>query len=374
MTDVAVGPDFRPDEAQETIARLASEVLDGDADTPERLWKALGQAGLLTLGVPAGLGGAGLGVPETAVVLTEIGRRAAAVPALSTLALGVLPVARWGTAEQQRDLLAGVAEGAVLTAAVAEPGDPLPERPRTTAAADWTVTGVKTGVPDADRAHRILVPARTAAGGVAVMVIDPASPGVTLEAPPRSAGVSPGSAGGSLGSVGLGGCTVRLDAVAGQPLGGNTDGRCLADLHRFALAGACALGDGALAGALGLTAGHVRTREQFGRPLATFQAVAQQIADVYVIARTLHLAAVAACWALGSGRPADDDLAVAAQWLTAEAPPALRTCHHLHGGLGLAADYPLHRHTALVRDLVRFVGGSEHCLQRLGERLAQRPE
>ncbi|RSM55825.1 acyl-CoA dehydrogenase [Actinoplanes sp. ATCC 53533] len=376
-----MGPDFRPDEAQETIARLAGEVLDGDADTPERLWKALGSAGLLTLAVPAGLGGAGLGAPETAVVLTEIGRRAAAVPALSTLALGVLPVARWGTAEQQRDLLAGVAEGAVLTAAVAEPADPLPECPRTTVAADWTVTGVKTGVPDADRAHRMLVPARTAAGGVAVMVIDPASPGVSLEAAPGSAGVplagAPGSAGvslaGSPGSAGAGGYTVRLDAVAGQPLGGNTDGRCLADLHRFAIAGACALGDGALAGALGLTAGHVRTRQQFGRPLATFQAVAQQIADVYVTARTLHLAVVAACWALGAGRPADDDLAVAAQWLTAEALPALRTCHHLHGGLGLAADYPLHRHTALVRDLVRFVGGGEHCLQRLGERVARQP-
>lgn len=357
MTDVAAGPDFRPDEAQETIARLAGEVLDGEADTPERAWRALGGAGLLTLAVPTGLGGAGLGVPETVAVLTEIGRRAAAVPALSTLALGVLPVARWGTAGQQRDLLAGVGEGAVLTAAVAEPADPLPELPRTTAAADWTVTGVKTGVPDAGRAHRILVPARTAAGGVAVAVVDPASPGVTLEPAPGSAAAS--------------GYTVRLAAVPAEPLGGNTDGRCLADLHRFAIAGACALGDGALAGALRLTAGHVRTRQQFGRPLATFQAVAQQIADVYVTARTLHLAVVAAGWALGAGRPADDDLAVAAQWLTAEAPPAVRTCHHLHGGLGLAADYPLHRHTALIRDLVRFLGGSEHCLQRLGGRVAQ---
>lgn len=367
MTDGAVGPDFRPDEAQQTITRLAGEVLDGNADTPERAWKALGQAGLLTLAVPAALGGAGLGVPETALVLTEIGRRAAAVPALSTLALGVLPVARWGTAEQQRELLAGIAGGAVLTAALAEPADPLPTAPRTIAAANGTVTGVKTGVPDADRAHRILVPARTAAGGVVVMVVDPASPGVSLEP-------SPGSA--------QSGYTMRLDAVAGQPLGGDTGGdtggRCLADLHRFAVAGACALGDGAVAGALELTADHVRTRQQFGRPLATFQAVAQQIADVYVAARTLHLAVVAACWALGAGGPADagradSDLAVAAQWLTAEAPPVLRSCHHLHGGLGLAADYPLHHYTALVRDLVRFLGGGEHCLQRLGDLVARRP-
>jgi 3-oxo-4-pregnene-20-carboxyl-CoA dehydrogenase alpha subunit len=339
----AVGPDFRPDEAQETIARLAGEVLDGNADTPERVWKALGQAGLLTLAVPAGLGGAGLGATETALVLTEIGRRALTVPALSTLALGVLPIARWGSDEQRRDLLAGVGEGRVLTAAVSEPGEPMPERPRTTATADWLVTGVKVSAPDAEQAHRILVPVSTAAGGVAVAVVDPAAPGVTVRP-----------------------ATVRLDAVAAEPLGGAD---CLADLHRFAVLGACALGDGALAGALRMTAGHVRTREQFGRPLATFQAVAQQIADVYISSRTLHLAVLAAAWALGAGRDADHDLAVAAQWFTAEAPPAVRTCHHLHGGLGLAADYPLHRHTALIRDMVRLLGGGEHCLQRLGGRL-----
>jgi alkylation response protein AidB-like acyl-CoA dehydrogenase len=354
-----VGPDFELDDAQEAIVRLAGEVLDGTMDTPDRLWKALGQAGLLTLAVPASLGGAGLGVLATGLVLGEIGRRAATVPllstpALSTLALGVLPVARWGTAEQQRDLLAAVGEGRVLTAAVSEPGAPMPATPRTEVTAGWTVTGTKTAVLDAEQAYRVLVPARLPGGGVVVAVVDPASPGVSLRRTPSSAGAAE--------------YTMRLDAVAAQPLGDDTGGRCLADLHRFAVAGSCALGDGALAGALRLTAGHVGTRHQFGRPLATFQAVAQQIADIYVSARTLHLAVLAACWGLDAGDPgqAGDDLEVAAYWLAAEALPALRSCHHLHGGLGLAADYPLHRHSTLVRDLVRHLGGTEHRLQRLG--------
>jgi 3-oxo-4-pregnene-20-carboxyl-CoA dehydrogenase alpha subunit len=350
-----VGPDFALDETQDDIVRLAGEVLDGNADHPDRLWKSLGQAGLLTLAVPATLGGAGLGPLETALVLTEIGRRAAAIPALSTLALGVLPVARWGTPEQQRDLLAGVGEGRVLTAALAEPGDPLTVAPRTTATADWRVTGVQTGVRDAEQAYRILVPVSTApgSGATAVVVVDPAAAGVTLLRTPASGDIPE--------------YTVRLDDVAAEPLGGG--GRCLADLHRFAIAGACATGDGALAGALRLTAGHVGTRQQFGRPLATFQAVAQQIADVYVTARTLHLSVLAAC-----SRMDDDDLWVAAHWLTGEAPAALRSCHHLHGGLGLSADYPLHRHGALLRDLVRLLGGAEHCLRRLGGRVVHRPE
>ncbi|GIE75119.1 acyl-CoA dehydrogenase [Actinoplanes philippinensis] len=345
--------DFRLDETQDAIARLAAEVLAG-SDKP---WADLGQAGLLTLAVPERLGGAGLGVLETALVLTEIGRRAVDVPALGHLALGVPAVARWGAPAQQDDLLTG----RTLGAAIAEPGDPLPAAPRTTLGPDGTVTGVKTGVTAADR---LLV----TVAGPAVVIVDPAAPGVTLtggilylhDAPVQLLG-GDGSGPPRGEAAERGGARERGGAVASAD--------CHADLHRLALAGACALGDGALAGALTLTAEHVRTREQFGRPLATFQAVAQQIADVYVASRTLHLAVTSALWRLGTGRDAGDDLDIAAQWLTAEAPQAARTCHHLHGGLGLSADYPLHRHTALIRDLIRFLGGGEHRLTVLGERV-----
>src|SRR6266540_1283089 len=113
---------FVYDETHQAIAQVPAEVLDGTgADLPERTWKALGQAGMLALAVPSWLGGEGLGVLETAVLLTEVGRRAVAGPALATLALGVLPVARWGSREQQEDLLSGVAGGGtVLTAALRE--------------------------------------------------------------------------------------------------------------------------------------------------------------------------------------------------------------------------------------------------------------
>ena len=98
------------------------------------LWKELGQAGLLSLALPAWLGGDGLGVLDTAVLLTEVGRRAAPVPALATLMLGVLPVVRWADRDLQQALLAGVAAGdTVLTAAVREPSDPMPPAPATTA-------------------------------------------------------------------------------------------------------------------------------------------------------------------------------------------------------------------------------------------------
>jgi alkylation response protein AidB-like acyl-CoA dehydrogenase len=341
---------FALDETQQVIAQVAGEVLDSTgADSPDRAWKALGEAGMLSLAVPTWLGGDGLGVLEIGVLLAEVGRRAVAVPALATLALGVLPVARWGSREQQQELLSGVAGGVVLTAAMREPSDPMPATPATTATADLVIFGTKIGVPYAEQAHRILVPVSLAAGGTAIALIDPTAPGVSLSRTPSSSGAPE--------------YTLRLEGASAC---GVLGGARVEDLCRYAIAGACAVGDGVLAGALALTTAHIGSREQFGRPLAAFQAVAQQIADVYIASRTLHLATISASWRLGTAEPSGGDLDVAAYWLAHEAPAALRTCHHLHGGLGLDISYPLHRYSALTKDLVRFLGGAEHCLRRLG--------
>jgi hypothetical protein len=277
---------------------------------------------------------------------------------LETLALGVLPIARAGTEVQRRELLGAVTDGAVLTAGVHEPSASLATAPRTTAVAlggdtadGWIVTGTLLGVRSAAEAYRVLVPVSLDAGS-RVLIVDTTAPGVTVT-PTRS-------------SAGLPEATVRLDQVRvgpGSLLGGSERAAgALDELYRCAVVGACALGDGLVAGALGLTADHLRTREQFGRPLAAFQAVAQQVADVYLASRTLHLAGRAAAWRL---EPAD--VAVAGYWLAERALPALHTCQHLHGGLGMDISYPLHRYYAQARDLARFVGGVHGAERRLAE-------
>ena len=157
--------------------------------------------------------------------------------------------------------------------------------------------------------------------------------------------------------------TLRMDQAPIESVLGPAE--CVQDLYRLAVAGACALVDGAVAGALALTRDHVATREQFGRPLAAFQAVSQQIADVYIASRTLHLATVSACWQLSEGRDQGADLDVAGYWCAEQAPESVRICHHLHGGLGMDVTYPLHRFSSLVADLVRFLGGAEYRLERL---------
>lgn len=366
--------DFALGETQQAVARVAADVLGqrapaapgrpgtatAEAAYDTALWKELGQAGLLSLALPAWLGGDELGVLDLAALLTEVGSRAVPVPALATLALGVLPVIRWGDRELQQALLAEVGAGdVVLTAAVREPSDPMPSAPRTTATLSEgasAVSGVKVGVPYGAAARWILVPASFAAGGTGVVIVDPFADGVTLRRTPSSAAAPE--------------YTLRLDeAPVSHVLGGGADGRIVADLYQLAIAGACCVADGALSAALALTTAHVRSREQFGRPLAAFQAVAQQIADVYIAARTLHLATLSACWRLETGRAAGSDLDVAAYWLAEQAPAALRSCHHLHGGIGMDVTYPLHRYSSLVRDLVRFVGGTDYRLDQLGARV-----
>jgi 3-oxo-4-pregnene-20-carboxyl-CoA dehydrogenase alpha subunit len=372
--------DFDRTESQQAVAAAAAEVLDRSRPAGKlpvgpgtrefaTQWKELAQAGLLALALPDWLGGDGLSVLDTAVLLTELGRRAEPGPALATLMLGVLPVTRWASRDVQQTVLAGVAAGdTLLTAAVREPSDPMPLVPATTVTLDGvprsglgtvelgTVSGTKAGVPYAAEARWVLVPASFAAGGVGVVLVDPAAPGVTAVRTPSSSGEPE--------------YTLRLDrAPVAHLLNAGLDGRDVADLGQLALAGACGLADGLLAGALGLTTRHVGSREQFGRPLATFQAVAQQIADISITARTLHLATLSACWRLDTGRDAAADLDVAGYWLAEHGPPALRACHHLHGGLGMDVSYPLPRYSALVKDLARFIGGAEYRLDTLAARV-----
>ncbi len=343
--------DFTLAETQQAVADLAAEVLAA-ADP----WKELARAGLLQLGVP-----------ETTVLLAEMGKHASAdsLKALATLMTGALPVARWGDAALQRELLPAIASGElILTAALREPSDPAPPIPATTVT-EGKITGTKIAVPHADQSHRLLVPASmiVASSGqiapetghdhggaaTAVVLVDPRAPGVGLTRTPSSSGQPE--------------YTLRMDQAPIESVLGPAE--CVQDLYRLAVAGACALVDGAVAGALVLTRDHVATREQFGRPLAAFQAVSQQIADVYIASRTLHLATVSACWQLSEGRDQGADLDVAGYWCAEQAPESVRICHHLHGGLGMDVTYPLHRYSSLVADLVRFLGGAEYRLERL---------
>jgi alkylation response protein AidB-like acyl-CoA dehydrogenase len=318
-------------ESLDAVRSVLADVLDREGG-----WAELAEAGLLGLAVPESYGGEGLGLPEVAVLLRETGARARHLPVWETLCCGALVLAEAGSDEQKQALLPGVVRGeTLLTPAHREVGRPVAATPGTTYA-DGTVTGRKVGVTYADGAARLLVSALDGDRPVVVLV-DPTDPGVTLLESGSSARTTTH--------------TVVLDGARAELLG-EVAARLLAE--RF-VAGLCLTAAGLVAGARDLTAEYVKGRTQFGRSLAEFQAVAMQVADVYIASRTLDLAADNVAWRLEQGLPADDDLAVAAYWTCTEAPAALRTCHHLHGGMGVDETYPLHHYFSWVTDITHLL-------------------
>ena len=332
--------DFTPDPAQQAVADVVNSVLDR-----ENSWAALVSGGVAALGVPERLGGDGVGLPEIATALTEIGRHATLSPALATLGLGTLPVLDMGSEAQQDRYLDGVAKGAVLTAALNEPGAALPERPATTLA-NGRLNGTKIAVPFAGQASWILV---TTDSGV--VVVSSQAEGVRLIKTPNSAGTEEFA-------VEFHDVEVASDAVLSDT--------GVHRLNQLALAAIGAYAAGLIAGAVRLTADYVTNRHQFGRPLATFQAVSAQLADVYIASRTMGLAASSVVWRLSEGRDADEDLDILGYWLTSQLPPAIQTCHHLHGGMGMDITYPMHRYYSSVKDVTRLLGGAAHRLDLVG--------
>lgn len=332
--------DFSPDEGQQAVTDVVTSALGRDNS-----WDALVAGGVVAFGVPERLGGDGLGLAEITSALTEIGRHGTISPALATLGLGLVPLLDLATDEQQDRFLAAVAKGGVLSAALNEPGSSLPERPATTFAGG-KLSGTKVGVPFAGQADWLLVTTDSA-----VVVVSPKADGVTLVKTPAANHSDE--------------YVVTFDGVAVP------DSDVLADatVHRvnqLVLATTGAFAAGLVAGALRLTADYVGTREQFGRPLSTFQTVAAQLAEVYIASRTISLASTSVIWRLTEGRDADDDLDILAYWLTSQAPPVMQTCHHLHGGMGMDISYPMDRYYSTIKDITRLLGGPAHRLELVG--------
>jgi alkylation response protein AidB-like acyl-CoA dehydrogenase len=355
--------DFSFTEEQQALRDLTRQIL-GAAEDADRAWADLARAGALGIAVPDEFGGGGGGILEACVVLEEIGRAGLPLPAHGALALGALPLARFGTAEQKAELLPGLAsgEGLVTTAlvetALDDPGlTPVAAR---TGSAGWRLDGTMPFVAGADRAVRILVPASTE-DGVAVFEVDPAaSEGIEI-APQPSSGGEPLF-------------RVALEwAESQRMLGSATDGaEVVTWIAEHAAVGYCALQLGLVERALRLTADYVSQRIQFGRPLGTFQAVQQRAADAYIDVESIRATLWPAAWRLAEGRPPAEAIAVAKFFAAEAGQRVVAAAQHLHGGIGVDMDYPLHRFTFWSKQVELALGGATRHLARLGKAMAVR--
>jgi 3-oxocholest-4-en-26-oyl-CoA dehydrogenase beta subunit len=385
--------DFAYQDDQLAIADLAARILGdkvthaslrdlesgvGDDGQPvERFaadaWSALATADLLGIALPESCGGGGYGITGASLVLTEIGRTAAPLPYLACVVAGAMTVAEAGSPAQRDDLLGGVIAGTrFLTAALDEPGvatapDPLATTATPLDGGGYRLDGTKSFVPwlsrtrpggSADQRGRVLVPARTPDGAVIVALVDPGATGVTVidlsltDGWPES-------------DLVLDGVVVATDDV----LPGDGRATTAAMIDRVT-AGLCAIQAGVSDAAVRLTATYTTERHQFGSPIATFQAVAQRAADAYIDAQGIQFTAWQAAWRLDQGLDAADELDIAKFWAAEAGSRVAEAAQHLHGGIGVDTDYPLHRYYRLAKHLELTLGGSTERLRRLGARMA----
>jgi len=126
--------------------------------------------------------------------------------------------------------------------------------------------------------------------------------------------------------------------------------------------------------ALRLTADYTSRREQFGRPIASFQAVHQRAGDAYIDVTAIRLTCWQAAWRLASDLPAAAEVAVAKFWASEAAHRVVYAAQHLHGGIGVDVDYPLHRYYLWAKRIELLLGSGTRQLARLGAELAERAD
>ena len=352
--------DFTVSEEQAELGGLARKIL-AEQDRP---WADLAAAGVLAAGLPASLDGAGLGLLEECSVLVEVGRSASEVPYLESIVLGAGALAWFGTAAQRSRWALPAGHGSVvLTAALAEEDGDDPRCPSSRASrrsdGSWVLSGVKTAVPAALQADLFLVPC-AAPDGVRVFLVEPSDDGFAME-PQQLTSFAPA------GRLVLDGVVVGDERVLG--------GVGVVDwLVARATLGLCAMQAGVIERALELTAEHARTRVQFGRPIGSFQAVAQRLADGFIDVQAAKLTMWQAAWLLASGSSGpelDAAVATAKFWAADAGHRVAHTAVHVHGGLGIDVSYPVHRYFVAATGNEFMLGGATAQLRRIGAALAR---
>jgi 3-oxocholest-4-en-26-oyl-CoA dehydrogenase beta subunit len=356
--------DFSMTQAQTELAGLSRRILT-DRVTPDRLaeleraglgfddalWADLAGAGVLAAALPDGIGD-GFGLAEQCSILIEVGRTVAPAPYLESITCGAAAIAQFGTAEQIGRWAVPAATGElVITAALTEPSGSA-ATVAVPSGDGWQLSGTKTAVPAGASAGLFLVPARTP-DGVAVFCVETADHGVSVAEQELISG--PGAAQLTLNQVGLG-----LDRLL------DVSDELATWLTARATVGLCALQLGVTERALELTAEYAKSREQFGRPIGAFQAVAQRLADAYIDVEAIRLTLWQAAWRLEAGLPAEAEIATAKFWAAEAGHRVAHTAVHVHGGVGIDVSHPIHRYFAAAKRHEFALGGATAQLRRLG--------
>ncbi|WP_030682067.1 acyl-CoA dehydrogenase family protein [Streptomyces rimosus] len=355
----AVFADVVPDSVP-SPALTAGAVAD-DFDRP--LWRKLADTDLLSLLLAPEYGGAGLDPIALCLVLRESARVLARVPLLENSA-AALAVQTYAGAELRTDVLPAAGRGElILTVAANGRTGHDPAELAVTArqeGTEWVLDGMHTAVPWAQSADRILVPAHTGDGTAVLALVPRLRDGVSLHDQVSTNGER-------LAEIQFDSVRTASDEVI-------TDPGAWEWLRDLLTTGTCALALGLGQAVLAMTSAYTSKREQFGFPVATFQAVAVQAADRYIDLRAMEATLWQAAWRISSAAngalPLAGDVAVAKIWAAEGVRRVVQTAQHLHGGFGADTDYALHRYHAWAKQLELSLGPAAAHEEALGDLLA----
>ncbi|MDT5183815.1 MAG: 3-oxocholest-4-en-26-oyl-CoA dehydrogenase beta subunit [Mycobacterium sp.] len=364
--------DFSMTEAADDLGGLARTItesvctaehqreLDGLEQRFDRdLWGKLIEADILSTAAPESLGGGGFGVLEQAAVLVALGRQLAAVPYLESVVLGAGALAKFGSQSLQQEWATPAINGEKILAVAldGEMGEgPVQAQSSGPDGSDYRLTGTRTQVFYGPVADAFLVPAETDSG-TRVFVVAASDAGVSVT---------------SLNTTGHGSVAqLELHGVEAARVVGGDD--VVAWLTTHGALGRSAYQLGVLERALELTSTYAREREQFDRPIGSFQAVSSRLADGYIDVKGLRLTVTQAAWRLSEDLPADVEVGTAAFWAADAGHRVAHTTVHVHGGVGIDLDHPVHRYFLAAKQTEFAVGSATGQLLRIGRELADTP-
>lgn len=333
--------DFTLSEAQEELAALTRRILadrvavepPGEGGFDPQLWGELVKAGVVD---------ADFGLLEECSVLSEVGRALAPVPYLPTVTMAAAAIFTFGTQAQiERWAMPAIRGEKVLAVALPDIG-----APGGFTVESGRISGAQTAVPFGAFADGFLIPA-----GDGVYLVEQAQVRAQRVVDHADAAL------------------VELAAAPGELLGTGIEEW----LRLRGTAGLCALQLGGLESALRRTAGYVKERKQFDHPLAGFQAVRQRLADAYIDVEAVRLSMWQAAWRLASGLPAAEEVATAKYWAAEAGHRVAHTVVHLHGGVGIDVEHPVHRYFVAAKRIEFTLGGATAHLRALGDLLAGEP-
>ncbi len=345
-----------------------TRIVESEAGMSERVWSAFAELGLLGLTIPAEYGGFGGGLADLVDVMEAIGEALVVEPYLSTLGIGARLISTAGSEGQKEAILPALAEGRlkIALAHLEEDGRYGLEAVRTSASwhgTEWRISGEKRLVMHAPNVERMIVTTVTRsrvdghAPGLALFVVDPSSPGVTMRAFRTLDGMR-------AADVNFHDVPLPPDRLIGLPEQG---AGLLQDVLDFATVLSCAEAMGAIKYAYETTLEYVKTRKQFGVAIGSFQALQHRMVDMMMAYEQVRSLVYLASSALDEGADAVERrrLVSAVKVRTSDA------CRHVsqesvqfHGGMGLSDELKISHTFRRLTILAQEFGDADYHIER----------